>query len=175
MQSIDVSFGMEDRTTRDGSTTTDYSFRFAKRLWGNRISIIVGGKVSSGRQMDDGSFIDDVSLEYRLDNSGTRYVRVFHEKKFDNLLDGEVRETGAGIVLRKKMTRLGELFIFKNSTQRDRINLNRERRREQEEEKQAAERNDAEGNEQHDHESKLLEKAEQQQKSLEEKSLKKEN
>ena len=53
------------------------------------------------------------SLEYRLDNSGTRYVRVFHNKNYESVLDGEITETGAGLVLRKKLNNLGELFIFK--------------------------------------------------------------
>ena len=59
------------------------------------------------------SFIDNISLEYRLDNSGTRYVRVFYNKNYESVLDGEITETGLGLVLRRKMDRLGELFIFK--------------------------------------------------------------
>lgn len=173
LQSIDVSFGMEDGTTRDGRTSTDYSFRFAKRLWGNRVSIVIGGKVSSNAQYDNGSFIDDISLEYRLDNSGTRYVRLFHEKNFDTFLDGEIQETGAGIVLRKKMTRFGELFIFRNSRQREQINQNRERRRERlEQERQGDAENETE-NHHHHHESLLLEQAEKQRKELDEKQEKK--
>jgi hypothetical protein len=39
---------------------------------------------------------------------------VFHEKNYDNLFEGELIENGAGILLRKKMDRLSELFIFKS-------------------------------------------------------------
>lgn len=130
LQSIDLSFGMEDGTASDGSSTTDYSFRFAKRFWGNRVSIIVGGKVSTGAKANaTDSFIDDVSIEYRLDDSGTRYVKLFHEKNFDSLLDGEITEMGGGVVLRKKMTRFGELFIFRNSKTREVMEEQRERRK----------------------------------------------
>lgn len=173
LQTIDVSFGIEDGTNREGKSTTDYSFRFAKRLWNNRVSIIIGGKVSSsGNQVENNSFIDDISLEYRLDNSGTRYVRLFHESNFDALLDGQVKETGAGVVLRKKMTRLGELFIFKNSVQRDRINMERERRREREMEEREHEHEGEEHQHQHEDghhhhdENELLQKAEEQRKAL---------
>ena len=62
--------------------------------------------------MRDESFIDNISLEYRLDNSGTRYVKLFHDKKYANVLEGEVTETGAGIVLKKKVSRIRDLFIF---------------------------------------------------------------
>ena len=63
--------------------------------------------------VSDYSLIDNVSIEYRLDNSGTRYIKLFHNKNYESLLEGEIIETGAGIVLRKKMLRLRELFIFK--------------------------------------------------------------
>ncbi len=116
LKTVDISVGMEDNTSSTGKTSTDYSFRFAKRLWGNRLSVVIGGKVSSGNNANEKeqSFIDDVSLEYRLDTSGTRYIRLFHNKNYDSMLDGEITETGGGIVLRKKMTKFGELFIFRN-------------------------------------------------------------
>lgn len=132
LKSIDLSIGMEDGTAKDGSVTTDYSFRFSKHLWGNRVNIVIGGKVSTGSNVSSSdSFIDDVSIEYRLDDSGTRFVKLFHEKKFDALLDGDITETGGGVVLRKKMTKFGELLIFTSKKKREAIVQERERRREQ--------------------------------------------
>lgn len=114
-KTMDINLGME--TVDDGESgnkRTDYNFQFAKRFWNNRFRIVIGGKVSTGNSaQQDETFIDNVSIEYRLDNSGTRYVRFFYDKNFDSILEGEITETGVGIVLRKKMTRLGELFIFK--------------------------------------------------------------
>lgn len=114
LSTIDLSFGMENSTSSSGSNQTDYSFQFAKRFWGNRISVIVGGKVSTGADVENTgeTLIDNVSIEYRLDNSATRYVKVFYDKSYESLLEGEITEMGAGLVLRKKMDRLGELFIF---------------------------------------------------------------
>ena len=43
-----------------------------------------------------------------------RYVKLFHDKNYESVLEGEIIETGVGIVLRKKMSHLGELFIFKS-------------------------------------------------------------
>ncbi len=111
---IDVNVGIENNTA-DGRNTTDYSFSFAKRFWGNRISIIIGGKVSTG---DDArntgqSVIDNVSLEYRLDDSATRYVKIYYDHNYESLLEGEITEMGAGVVFRRKTERLGELFLFR--------------------------------------------------------------
>ena len=46
---------------------------------------------------------------------GTRYIKLFHNKDYESLLEGELTETGAGIVLHKKMQYMRELFIFKRN------------------------------------------------------------
>ena len=121
LKSVDITLGMEQydqNGTGSGGERTDFSFRFAKRFYNDRISIILGGRVSTGQDVNAGQsqqFIDNVSIEYRLDGSGTRYIKLFHDKNYESLLEGEITETGAGIVLRKKMLNLRELFIFKKN------------------------------------------------------------
>lgn len=114
-KALDISLGMETvDNAEDGGKRTDYNFQFAKRFWNNRFRIVIGGKVSTGNTaQQDETFIDNVSIEYRLDNSGTRYIKLFHDKNYESVLEGEIIETGVGIVLRKKMSHLGELFIFR--------------------------------------------------------------
>lgn len=116
LNSVDLSLGVQNTNTASGSITTDYSFRFAKRFWGNRISLIVGGKVSSGSEAENTgqSIIDNVSIEYRLDKSATRYVTLYYDNNYESILEGQVAEMGAGLVLRRKTSRLGELFLFRN-------------------------------------------------------------
>ncbi len=113
---LDVNFGVDNTTSSTGATQTDYNFSFAKRFWGNRISLIIGGKVSSGSEAENTgqSIVDNVSIEYRLDNSATRYVRVYYDRSTESLMEGEITEMGAGVVFRRKSTKLGELFIFRN-------------------------------------------------------------
>lgn len=114
-KALDINLGMETVDDAEaGGKRTDYNFQFAKRFWNNRFRIVVGGKVSTGNTVQqDETFIDNVSVEYRLDNSGTRYIKLFHDKNYESVLEGEIIETGIGIVLRKKMSHLGELFIFR--------------------------------------------------------------
>lgn len=111
-----ISVGVEDRTSAEtGDTQKDFSFRYSQRLFNDRVQIIIGGKVSTGANATNSaqSFIDNVSLEYRLDTQGSRYVRAFYNKNYESVLDGEITETGVGLVMRKKMDRLSELFIFR--------------------------------------------------------------
>lgn len=119
LKTVDINFGMESYDDAEsGGKRTDYSFRFAKRFYNDRIRIVLGGRISTGADINQGQaqpFIDNVSVEYRLDRGGTRYVKLFHNKDYESLLEGELTETGAGIVLHKKMDRLRELFIFKRA------------------------------------------------------------
>jgi hypothetical protein len=113
-----------DNNTNTGSTQTDYSFSYSQRFFNDRFQIVIGGKVSTGSNATNNaeSFIDNVRLEYRLDNSATRYLQLFYDKNYESVLDGEVTEAGVGVVLRRKMDKLRELFIF---------NTNRKEKRKQ--------------------------------------------
>ena len=116
LKNASVSVGIEDHDLSDtGGKRTDYSFRYSQRLFNNRFQIVIGGKVSTGENATNNaeSFIDNISLEYRLDRTGTRYVRLFDDKNYESVLEGEITETGVGLVLRKKLDKLSELFIFK--------------------------------------------------------------
>lgn len=122
MKGASISVGIEDRTSSEtGDKQTDYSFRYSQRFFNDRVQIIIGGKVSTGANAtnDVESFIDNISLEYRLDASGTRYIRAFHNKNYESVLEGEITETGVGLVLRRKMDRLGELFIFRRKKRKE--------------------------------------------------------
>ncbi len=117
LKTVDISVGVDtydNDPSTGGGQRTDYSFRFAKRFYNDRIRVVIGGKVSSGDvQQQQESFIDNVSVEYRLDQAGTRYVKLFHDRNYESILEGEIMETGAGVVLRKKMLYLRELFNFR--------------------------------------------------------------
>lgn len=122
MRTTDISLGMDQNSDAAGNTYTDYSFKFAKRFWNNRVNLVIGGKISDGQDVsatssgEDNTFIDNVSIEYRLDQSAQRYVRLFYNKEAQDLLEDRISEYGAGFVWRKKMDRLSDLFRFGNRT-----------------------------------------------------------
>ncbi len=119
LKTVDISFGMETYDANGdgtGGQRTDYNFSFAKRFWDDRIRIVLGGRISTGATEQSGqtqAFIDNISIEYRLDATGSRYVKLFHNKNYESLLEGEITETGVGILLRRKMLHMRELFNFK--------------------------------------------------------------
>ena len=116
IKGVDLSFGI-DEYDQDAGKRTDYSFKFSKQLFNDRFRIVIGGKVSSGQTdaEQEQSFIDDISLEYTLDRSGSRYIKLFHHSDFESILEGEIIETGLGIVLKRKVSKLKQLFIFNDA------------------------------------------------------------
>ncbi|MCD8260196.1 MAG: translocation/assembly module TamB [Bacteroides sp.] len=118
LKDANIDFEMANYDGTDGRRT-DYNFRYSQRFFNDRVQVVIGGKVSSGNTADtDDAFIDNVSLEYRLDVTGSRYVRLFHNKNYESVLEGEITETGAGMIFRKKVYRLKELFTFRRKKQR---------------------------------------------------------
>ena len=112
LRTIDMSFDMENGLDGKGNTRTDYSFKFAKRFWNNRIKLTVGSVISSGANYDNRnrSFFDNVSIEYRLDNSANKYLNFFYENNSYDWLDGYTQKYGAGFIWRKSLNRLRDLF-----------------------------------------------------------------
>lgn len=125
LRTVDISVGMDQNSDATGNTYNDYSFKFAKRFWNNRVSFVIGGKLSDnsseamGAEQDQ-TFIDNVSLEYRIDQTAMRYVRLFYNKEAYDMLEGRITEYGAGFVWRKKADRFWQLFNFRsNDTSRN--------------------------------------------------------
>ena len=144
---VEVNVGMEQTTRNDGTTRTDYSFKFSRKFFSDRLNVIIGGKVSSDNNnavhKESGTYIDDVSLEWRLDNGGTQYIRLFHEKDFSNLVEGEIDKNGAGVLFRRKVDKLSDLLIW-----RKRKEDVRERNEEQPDERDTTEQEDTKQEEQ---------------------------
>ena len=52
----------------------------------------------------------------------SRFLQLFHHTGYESVLEGEIIETGLGIVLRKKIRKLSHLFIFKDRNKNKTIN-----------------------------------------------------
>jgi len=117
---VELSFGINqyDGSQETGGVETTYSYRLAKSLFNDRFKIVVGGEyntaVTNEEKIADNLF-NDVSLEYYLNSRGSRYVRLFRHSGYQNVLEGQVTETGVAFVLKQKLSNLKNLFTFKHS------------------------------------------------------------
>lgn len=51
------------------------------------------------------SFLNNLSAEYKLDKEGGLKARLFRMKDFDNIIDGELFKSGAGVLYNKALNR----------------------------------------------------------------------
>ena len=120
LRSVDLSIGLDNNTDATGQSHTDYSFKFAKRFWNNRMKVQIGGKVSSGNEMQGQkqSFFDNVAMEYRLSPTSNQYVKLFYNQNVYDWLEGYTSEYGGGFIWKRKLDHWWEVFKLKNDTER---------------------------------------------------------
>lgn len=118
VKGVDLSFGIDQYdTSRDGQqgSAMSYSYQLSKSLFSNKFKIVVGGNYSTDSSVDDNltqNLISDISFEYMLKqtNSLSMLVRLFRHVGFENVLEGEVTETGVGFTMRRRVGSLRRLF-----------------------------------------------------------------
>lgn len=144
MKSVSVNVGINDAENAEtGSTYKNYSFSLKKRFLNDKLTIIIGGEVNSGdNPTSNNSFINNVSLEWKISDSGNRYLRLFYDKNYESLLEGEIIETGIGYIYKRKLENLRELFIFKKKDEKPVMpERGRERERDKHNEENGTKRN----------------------------------
>lgn len=124
IRGVDVSFGINqyDRTV-DGSksSTMSYSYQVSKSLFNDRFKIVIGGNYSTDANVDENfsqNLINDISFEYYLNKQRNMYVRLFRHTGFVSILEGEVTQTGVGFVYRRKLKRIGDMFLSSGQVRR---------------------------------------------------------
>ena len=116
LRTLDLSFGVDNATSKSGAIQTDYSFKFSKRFWNNRLNIQVGGKVSTGSDVDntDQTFFNNVVFDYRLDKNSSKYLKLFYNRDSYDWLEGNVGKYGVGFVWKRRLRHFKDLFRFKD-------------------------------------------------------------
>ena len=120
IRGVDLSFGIDQYDKMENgasSTETSYSYQVSKSLFNNRFKIQVGGNYSTDASADENleqNLISDISLEYILRQTQTTNmaVRLFRHTGYESILEGEITETGAGFVMKRKLDNLKRLFRF---------------------------------------------------------------
>ena len=112
LKTVDLQLGLDNTVDAAGQMHTDYSFRFAKRFWNNRLNVQIGGKVSTGAEMQgqNQSFFDNVTMEYRLSPTSNQYVKLFYNQNVYDWLEGYTGEYGGGYIWKRKLDRLTDIF-----------------------------------------------------------------
>ncbi len=118
LEGSDLSVGMESSDgTPMSKGNNDITYSFSKRFFNDRVRLMVGGKVQTGANAAyrERSFIDNVALEYRLDQAGSHYLSLLHHRNSDNMFEGEITETSLSYLIRRKLMYLRDLFVLRPS------------------------------------------------------------
>ena len=93
-------------------------------MFGERFKIAVGGEYSteaSSEQNFSQNLISDISFEYLLNPTGTRYLRLFRHKGLESVLEGEVTVTGISFVMKHKLSSLKDLFKWMHKSKNNEL------------------------------------------------------
>lgn len=97
---INLDFGIGKAKHGRGIETTDYTLNISKSFFNDKLNVKLGGSVSDNAEVNRNStsFINNLSAEYKLDTLGRLKARLFSMKDFNNIVDGELVRSGAGIL-----------------------------------------------------------------------------
>ena len=112
---IGLTVGVDEYNTDENTVQRDFTYQFSKQLFNDRVRVKIGGRVSTdngetqSNNIQD-NLVDDISIEYVLTKKRNLYIKVFRHSNYESVLDGEVTQTGVGIVWRKSFRKFKDLF-----------------------------------------------------------------
>ena len=115
IKGIELSFDVksyEDYTSGEAQGQTELELGVSKSLLNDRLVVKLSGNVdvegqNSNRSATD--YIGDLALEYKITPDGRFRITGFRNSNYD-MIDGELIETGAGLIYVKDYNALRELF-----------------------------------------------------------------
>lgn len=115
IKGVELSFDIksyEDYSSGQGQGQTELQVGVSKSLFNDRLVVKLSGNIdvegeNSKRQATD--YIGDLALEYKLTPDGRLRITGFRNSDYD-MIDGELTETGAGLIYVKDYNTLSELF-----------------------------------------------------------------
>jgi translocation and assembly module TamB len=116
IKGIDISFGLdtytESSTTGSQQTKTSLSYDVRKALLNNRAKIEISGRLNdySNPQGNSNLSLNNFSFEYQIDSSGNKFIKVYNERSYEDVFEGEVVKTGVGFTYRKKYHTLSDIW-----------------------------------------------------------------
>lgn len=115
IKGVELSFDIksyEDYSTGEAEGQTELQLGVSKTLFQDRLVVKLSGNIDIEGQntnRDATDYIGDLALEYKLTPDGRIRITGFRNSDFD-MIDGELIETGAGLIYVKDYNSLSELF-----------------------------------------------------------------
>jgi hypothetical protein len=106
----------------EGRTQVEVGLK--KQLFKERLSIEVGGTVDvegeKAKQNTASDITGDVTVEYKITSDGRYRLKAFRRNLYQGAIEGQLVETGAGILFLRDFNQWRELFIRQKKVKPDR-------------------------------------------------------
>lgn len=115
IKGVELSFDIksyEDYRSGEGEGQTELQLGVSKTLLNDRLVVKLSGNIDiegENANRDATDYIGDLAIEYKLTPDGRFRITGFRNSNYD-MIDGELIETGAGIIYVKDYNSLSELF-----------------------------------------------------------------
>ena len=85
-----------------------------KQLFNDRLTVQVGGAVDvegeKARQNSASDIAGDVNIEYKMTKNGRYRLKGFRHNEYEDAVEGQIVETGAGLLYVRDFNKWKELF-----------------------------------------------------------------
>jgi translocation and assembly module TamB len=115
-KNVDVSFGLNTYkgVSESGGEQeyTSFTYQVKKEMFKDRGSVMVSGKMNDNSAAGDQSnnMIENFTFEYALDTNRSKYLKIYRQQNYEDLLEGEVIKSGVGFIYRKNYDRLSDIW-----------------------------------------------------------------
>ena len=100
---IDISSG---QTVHASGKTNDMNITISKSLFNDKLRIMVGSTISDNPEVNKANgLLSHISADFKLTKSGSVFLRLFSQRDFDNIFEGELRKSGIGVRTTKQWKR----------------------------------------------------------------------
>jgi hypothetical protein len=114
---VELNFDIQsysDYQTGEAEGRTQLELGLKKQLFNERLSVEVGGSLDvegeMAKQNNASDFTSDVTIEYKLTEDGRYRLKAFRHNQYEGAIDGQLVETGAGLVFVRNFNAWKELF-----------------------------------------------------------------
>jgi len=109
----------DDYQTGQAEGRTQVEIGVKKQLFNERLSVQLGGAIdvegARAQQNSVSDFTSDVTLEYKMTKDGRFRMKGFRHNQYEGAIDGQLVETGVGVMFVRDFNRWSRLFKSRKS------------------------------------------------------------
>jgi hypothetical protein len=123
IKGVELTFDLQSGSEYNDGRSSEYTqlqLGVSKRLLDDRLVVKLAGNVDiegGSRQGNASDYIGDLALEYKLTEDGRFRINGFYASDYD-MIDGELKEAGVGLIYIKDYNSLRELFKANDTGQK---------------------------------------------------------